>query len=870
MLELREYQDRGLRALAEYLRLSSQHGAKAAFVLATERPYRTAPQLEGIPYVCLRVPTGGGKTLMACHAIGIVTKNYLETDRVLCLWLVPSNAIRDQTLSALRNRLHPYRQAIDATFGGDVRVMDLTEALYVTRGDLEGSCSVLVTTLQSLRVEDTEGRKVYESAGALQHHFDGLSPSTQAMLEQEGNGRLVYSLANVLRMHRPVVVMDEAHNARTTLSFDTLARLDPSSIIEFTATPETRHEPQRGLFASNILHQTSALELKEAEMVKLPVKLRTRTDWREVVADALQNQRYLEQLAEEELAETGEYIRPIVLFQAQSVTGDDVTVDVLKTALQADFRVPAKHIAVATGSTRGIEGIDLFCPTCPIRFILTVRALVEGWDCSFAYTLCSVSGISTPRAVEQVLGRILRLPKAKRKRRDALNCAYAFACSENFITTAQSLRDALVEGAGFQRIEADELVAPAEIQGGLFGEAAVLPARVVLSLMTPPDLSGLSPGLRSRVQFDESSGSFTLGEEIREEEEIQALRGCLTSEHDRRLLTRALLPRTSRVAIEGEQSTLRVPLLARRVAGQLEILDESSFLDSPWSLAGSDPRLSEADFPNVFDAGGAGEIDVTSAGRLAVTNLVMGAHEQISLLDAESGWTVAGLANWLDRQIAHPDISQSETSLFIHRMLTSLLESRGLGLEHLARHKYRLARAIEAKIDVLRRAHHAQAYQAVLFGSASDSIEVSPELCLTYDESHYAPSWYYEGGYQFQKHLFPVIGELKPEGEEFECAVHLDRMPDVKAWVRNLERRPETSFWLQTPTDRFYPDFVILLKDGRVAVVEYKGAHLWSNDDSREKRAIGELWADKSGEACLFVMPKGPDWKGITEALGRV
>jgi len=806
---------------------------------------------------------------MACHAIGIVTKTYLETERVLCLWLVPSNAIRDQTLAALRNRLHPYRQAIDAAFGSDVRVMDLAEALYVTKGDLEGSCSVVVTTLQSLRVEDTEGRKVYESAGALQHHFDGLSPSTLAILEREGNGRLVYSLANVLRMHRPVVVMDEAHNARTTLSFDTLARLDPSSIIEFTATPETRHEPQRGLFASNILHQTSALELKEAEMVKLPVKLRTRTDWREVVADALQSQRFLEQLAEEELAETGEYIRPIVLFQAQSVTGDDVTVDVLKTALQEDFRVPARYIAVATGTTRGIEGIDLLNPTCPIRFILTVRALVEGWDCSFAYTLCSVSGISTPRAVEQVLGRILRLPNAKRKHRDALNCAYAFACSENFIATAQSLRDALVEGAGFQRIEADELVASAETQQGLFGGAGVFPAGVVLILTGRPDLSGLSPSLRSRVQFDESSGSLTLSEEIGEDE-AQALRDCLASEHDRRSLTRALLPRTHHAGVEGIEPKLCVPLLARRVAGQLEMLDESSFLDSPWSLAKSDPELSDAEFPNILDAGGMGEIDITSAGRLAVTSLVMGAHEQISLLDAESGWTVAGLAIWLDRQIAHPDISQSEASLFMHRTLTSLLESRGLGLEHLARQKYRLARAIEAKIDSLRRAHHVQAYQAVLFGSASDSIEVSHELCLTYDEGHYSPSWYYEGSYQFQKHLFPIIGELRPEGEEFECAVHLDLLPNVKAWVRNLERRPETSFWLQTPTDRFYPDFVILLNDGRVAVVEYKGAHLWSNDDSREKRAIGELWADKSGGTCLFVMPKGPDWRAVTETMRRV
>lgn len=95
----------------------------------------------------------------------------------------------------------------------------------------------------------------------------------------------------------------------------------------------------------------------------------------------------------------------------------------------------------------------------------------------------------------------------------------------------------------------------------------------------------------------------------------------------------------------------------------------------------------------------------------------------------------------------------------------------------------------------------------------------------------------------------------------------IDQMDEVEVWVRNLDRRPESSFWLQTATDRFYPDFVALLKDGRVLVVEYKGEDRWSNDDSKEKRAVGELWADRSGGRCLFVMPKGKDWKAIEAVL---
>lgn len=72
----------------------------------------------------------------------------------------------------------------------------------------------------------------------------------------------------------------------------------------------------------------------------------------------------------------------------------------------------------------------------------------------------------------------------------------------------------------------------------------------------------------------------------------------------------------------------------------------------------------------------------------------------------------------------------------------------------------------------------------------------------------------------------------------------------------NLERQPESSFWLPTLTDRFYPDFVAQLTDGRRLVVEYKGAHLYDNADSKEKRDIGKVWVATSGGRCLF----GSSW----------
>lgn len=60
----------------------------------------------------------------------------------------------------------------------------------------------------------------------------------------------------------------------------------------------------------------------------------------------------------------------------------------------------------------------------------------------------------------------------------------------------------------------------------------------------------------------------------------------------------------------------------------------------------------------------------------------------------------------------------------------------------------------------------------------------------------------------------------------------------------------------------FYPDFVADLVDGRLLVVEYKGKVYATNDDSREKKAVGELWAKKSGRCCLFLMAEQKNEKG--------
>ena len=275
-LPLKEYQERTLETLTEYYQKCLHfNNANTAFYDLTKRPYAPIESLSGMPYVCLRLPTGGGKTLVACHAVSITASELLKTDTPLVLWLTPSNAIRDQTLSALKNPLHPYRDAFESA-RRKVEVFTIGEALSLPLHILNTKTTIIVSTMQAFRVEDTDGRKVYEQSGTLMGHFTHLSDETLSEIERDESGKPIYSLANLLCVKRPFVIVDEAHNARTELSFDTLARFNPSAIIEFTATPDTTQNP------SNVLYTVSAAELQAEDMIKMPILLETKLDWKQL------------------------------------------------------------------------------------------------------------------------------------------------------------------------------------------------------------------------------------------------------------------------------------------------------------------------------------------------------------------------------------------------------------------------------------------------------------------------------------------------------------------------------------------------------------------------------------------------------------
>jgi type III restriction enzyme len=297
-----------------------------------------------------------------------------------------------------------------------------------------------------------------------------------------------------------------------------------------------------------------------------------------------------------------------------------------------------------------------------------------------------------------------------------------------------------------------------------------------------------------------------------------------------------------------------------------EQFEETHFLDHHWELAKCDALFSEEEYSAIRPEALSGEIDITEEGKVAA-KFVYRLQSQMVLFASDANWSVASLVHWLDRNIPHIDISPEDSGIFLTRLVRALIEQRGMSLEQLVLDKYHLKKAAEKKIDQHRQDAKRKVYQALLFGEQAE-VAVTPDICFSYatDPRKYVYSKAYRGRYKFKKHYYPEIGDLEAQGEEFECAQIIDKLDEVEFWVRNPVRRPGHSFWLQTSTDKFYPDFVCKLNDGRLLVVEYKGGHLW-NEETKEKKTLGELWALRSNGTCLFVMPTEKDYAAVQRII---
>lgn len=414
---------------------------------------------EPLPDIYLKVPTGGGKTLLACHSIDLIQKSYLKKQTGLILWIVPSTQIYGQTILALKDREHPYRQILDISSGGRTLIKEKTEMF--NRLDVEENLMVLMLMLPSANRQNKETLKVFRDAGGYTDFFPAEDnyPAQEELLKktpnldcfgEQGevfNRQIKTSLGNTLKVLKPLVVIDEGHRAYGENARNTVRNFNPSFILELSATP-----PE----GSNELVKITGRELHEEEMIKLDIHLTNKTslDWKDTMLASHAKQKELEILAKDYEQNTGEYIRPICLIQVERTGRDQRGTDFIhaedaKEYLIKQCNVPECHIAIKSSEKDDIEGIDLFAKDCDIRYIITKQALQEGWDCSFAYILTILTNPSSATGITQLVGRILRQPKAIKTKIKELDECYIYTFKPNASTLVREIKNGLEsEGLG--------------------------------------------------------------------------------------------------------------------------------------------------------------------------------------------------------------------------------------------------------------------------------------------------------------------------------------------------------------------------------------------------------------------------------------
>ena len=415
---------------------------------------RTGANGAPIPHVCLKIPTGGGKTLL-----GVSSLRFLLQNTGFVLWIVPTKAIYGQTVKAFRTREHPYRQILDNISLGSFKLFEKKDAF--TKQDLENRLCMMTLMLPSANRQKNKGfLKIFRDSGAYSSFFPDpddivknrkLMESSPDLEKNETGDWIKHSLINTLKRIRPIVVLDEAHKAygkddKHSKEFvKSVNRLNPRFVLELSATPKAH--------ISNVLVHISGLELKSEEMIKLPVEIHnfSHSDWKRTLAETQKKREELEKEALRIQLKENRYIRPIALVRveqtgkAQIGKRGRIHAQDVKEHLIKNLAVPEDHIRIQSSEEKGLAGENLTGGESQVRWIITRDALKEGWDCPFAYILALLDNTRANTALTQMAGRVLRQPQARQVATEAhpLNRCYIYLFNKKTTEAVQKVKESL-------------------------------------------------------------------------------------------------------------------------------------------------------------------------------------------------------------------------------------------------------------------------------------------------------------------------------------------------------------------------------------------------------------------------------------------
>lgn len=871
-MELKNYQLQVIRDLERFLELliEKQSISSAYTTLWNEKgvnvgidgmpPYNS--ELAGVPQVCFKVPTGGGKTFLAANSIKPIFDSMPHIHPKAVVWLVPSDAILTQTYRTLTDKNHDYRKKIDVDFGNKVEIYSKQQLLNgqnFNPTSVSDNLSIFVLSYDSFRTSKKDGRKAYQENGSLLP-FVRFKQDSASMLEDTDETALI----QVIRKLNPVVIVDESHHATSKLSKEMLQNFNPSFVLDLTATPKN---------GSNIISFVDARQLKAENMVKLPVIVYNRKSQEDVFVSAISLRRKLENEAVEEQKNGGRYIRPIVLFQAQPRNNDDsTTYDKIKHTL-IDMGIPESEIAIKTADSDELKNIDLSSHDCSIRYIITVNALKEGWDCPFAYILATVANRTSSIDVEQILGRILRLPNTRKNEREVLNLSYVITSSNAFYATLDKVVAGL-NAAGFtsKDYRIDDYVEqdtefPVEQAGNIQTE-------LKLDNDVTDDTNNVSDEIDSlNVDFVREQISPFVNNENMESQSQSKVNDAVTDMLDHAKTqnelywqdfeeTEEYLPVPPEVG--NKMKHYKVNQLYASEAGQIEI---PQFMIETGRSLFSEHEHQVLTKENLYVG-----FSLLDKDTVIDFDSIDSEIARIDIDDSDAlpkAWKLQGfdsqnVKQWFDEQPSdrkmrlckdmiikklskNNAINDRDLEVYVDRIIQNLTEDQLTDMEQTPG-IYVLK--INKKVNLLLNEYAEKMFYEWV---EQDKISCQPSYKLPKEIS---PT---ETIASIPKSLYNEEEKFDTEYER-KVVMELSSLNNIKWWHRNMARK---GFAINGAVNA-YPDLMVRTESGKLLLIETKGDQL-ENSESREKAETGAKWAEMAGRMYKYYMvfeTKNPGYNG--------
>ena len=819
---LKDYQQQAIRNLEDFLNFLDENKPIsqsfkefwAKHDVQARPPYQN--NIPGVPQVCFKVPTGGGKTFMAAASIKSIILAMPSTQSKFVVWLVPSETILTQTCKNLNDVTHPYRQRLDIDFSGQVTIYSKQQLLMgenFSPVEVADQLSVLVLSYDSFRTSNKEGRKAFQQNGQLDKFTSQFSKDEEIL-----QGADETSLIQVIRHYKPIVIVDESHHATTNLSLEMLQNFNPSFILELTATPKD---------TSNVIAYVPAAKLKDAGMVKLPVIVYNRQTQEDVISDSIDFRNLLEKVGQ------SENIRPIVLFQAETQgSGDRITFEKIKTSLIQNHKIPPEQIAIKTAEINDLKNVDLMSTNCPVRYIITINALKEGWDCPFAYILASLANRTSPVDVEQILGRILRRPFTKNFSDELLNMSYVFTSSADFRHTLDKIVTGL-NAAGFsdkeyRAVNESDPMTKTELkkenqleQQNIFPSEFAQNSNVSISIDTNNDLSSSNNEINEMEKQARQSG-----ENYKSENNNDG--GNIRSNEEKERMT-------------------DFPIRNKFKDAQNIILPQFFYReDTGLNFGGThDEKVNKEMFRTKFSLNDKDTIINFDNLNYEIVSFDIYDKEDFPRYKYLSNTEVKAFLEYFDNLTPMGQIRQCAKKIaglidkdnnppsqhitdYVTKIISAFDRER---IREAVQHSGVYARKIKEKIDSLLNDYAQKNFMAQIDSKqifAKSSYKIPSVTSPTRFQKTWANSLY--------------VAEEEMNNLEFKVAAALTSLDNVLWWHRNRSRK---EFCINGFINH-YPDFIVKMKSGIILIIETKGDDR-DNSDSKRKLELGKIWESKAG-----------------------